>query len=96
MGARKALSMLALDRLSKLQTDAPLPVPGTYCMFGQASRLNFRMEQYGNGRYVIDSACRARAVAVEKSCVRLLVFSKLSVEVDNSIRLITYETYRRQ
>ena len=37
------------------------------------------MEQYGNGRYVIDSACRAGAVAVEKSRTRLRVMEKLSV-----------------
>ena len=38
-----------------------------YRTFGQASRVNFHMEPYGNRRYVIDYACHAGAVAVEKS-----------------------------
>ena len=54
------------------------------------------MEPYGNGRYVIDYACHAMAVAVEKSSTRLLVVANCPLEVGNSIRSITYETYRRQ
>ena len=52
---------------------------GSYRTFGQASRVNFHMEPYGNRRYVIDSACRAGGVAVEKSRTRLRVMEKLSV-----------------
>ena len=67
-----------------------------YRTFGQTSILNFHMEPYGNGRYVIDYACHAMAVAVEKSSTRLLVVANCPLEVGNSIRSITYETYRRQ
>ena len=35
-------------------------------------------------------------VTVERTCIRLLVMEILSVEVENSIRLFPYETYRRQ
>ena len=60
---------------------ANMHVPYPYRLFGQARCLDFRMEPYGNGGYVVDPACRATAVAVEKSSIRLLVVANCPLEV---------------
>ena len=65
-------------------------------MFGQGSRADFGMGSHGDELTMHGFSCGAMPVTVERTCIRLLVMEILSVEVENSIRLFPYETYRIQ
>ena len=81
-GDRKGFAILcAIVVVHGLDVKAPSTSRDTYRTFVQASRVNFDMEPYGNRRYVIDYACHAGAVAVEKSSIRLLVVANCPLEV---------------